>query len=105
MDSFENVTVIKKANVYFDGKVNSRTVMFRDGTKKTLGIIMPGQFEFGTGDREQMEILSGSLEALLPGSKDWKIFKTGQVFEIPADSKFKVGAKEVVDYCCSYFKK
>jgi len=65
MDQFENVTVIKKANIFFDGKVSSRTVLFSDGTKKTLGIIMPGEYEFGTGDKEIMEILAGSLEVLL----------------------------------------
>ena len=59
MQEFKNVTVIKKANVYFDGKVTSRTVLFSDGTKKTLGIMMPGEYEFGTADKEIMEILSG----------------------------------------------
>lgn len=104
MDNFENVDVVKKANIYFNGNVTSRTVLFKDGTKKTLGIILPGQYEFGTGDRERMEVLGGELNALLPGSKDWKSFKAGQAFEIPANSKFKVSAKEVSDYCCSYIK-
>jgi len=104
MDQFENVTVIKKANIYFDGKVTSRSILFADGTRKTLGIILPGQYEFGTGDRESMEILAGKLDALLPGIKDWKTFGAGQTFDIPANSKFKVTAAEVCDYCCSYFK-
>ena len=63
MSEFTNVTVIKKANVYFDGKVVSRTVVFADGSKKTLGIMQPGEYEFGTGDKELMEIISGA-EAL-----------------------------------------
>jgi purine/pyrimidine-nucleoside phosphorylase len=104
MDQFENVTVIKKANIYFDGKVTSRSILFADGTRKTLGIILPGQYEFGTGERERMEILAGKLEALIPGIKDWKTFAAGQTFDIPANSKFKVTAAEVCDYCCSYFK-
>jgi len=104
VDSFENVTVVKKANIYFDGKVASRTVLFRDGSKKTLGIILPGQYEFGTGDKERMEVLAGSLAVLLPESKDWKYFKVGQVFEIPSNSKFKIIAKEVCDDCCDYIK-
>jgi uncharacterized protein YaiE (UPF0345 family) len=104
LDKFENVTVIKKANLYFNGNVTSRTILFKDGTRKTLGIILPGQYEFGTADREQMEMLAGELKALLPGSKEWKTFKTGQTFEIPANSKFKVEAKDTADYCCSYFK-
>ena len=104
MDSFTNVTVVKKANVYFDGKVTSRTVLFEDGTKKTLGIILPGEYEFGTADKERMEILAGTLKALIPGSKDWKTYGPGQAFEIPANSKFKVAATGVADYCCSYIK-
>jgi uncharacterized protein YaiE (UPF0345 family) len=104
VDQFTNVTVIKKANVYFSGNVTSRTVMFEDGTKKTLGIIMPGEYEFGTADKERMEVLAGTLKALLPGSKVWKAYGPGQSFEIPANSKFKVSAAEVSDYCCSYIK-
>jgi purine/pyrimidine-nucleoside phosphorylase len=104
VEQFENVTVIKRANVYFNGNVTSRTILFKDGTKKTLGIILPGEYEFGTGDRERMEVLAGNLNALLPGSKDWKMFGTGEAFEVPANSKFKVAAKEMTDYCCSYFK-
>jgi uncharacterized protein YaiE (UPF0345 family) len=98
------VTVIKTVNLYFNGNVSSRTLLFADGTKKTLGIILPGQYEFGTGDKEQMEVLAGKLTALLPGSKEWKSFGPGQMFEIPANSKFKVSADEVSDYCCSYLK-
>jgi uncharacterized protein YaiE (UPF0345 family) len=104
MDKFEKVNVIKKANIYFNGNVTSRTVLFEDGSKKTLGIIMPGQYEFGTGDKEQMEVLAGKLSVLLLGNKEWKIFEVGQTFEIPANSKFKVAANVVSDYCCSYFK-
>jgi purine/pyrimidine-nucleoside phosphorylase len=102
VENFENVTIVKKANIYFDGKVTSRTVLFRDGTKKTLGIILPGEYEFGTADKERMEILAGQLKALLPGAKDWKTCGPGQAFEVPANSKFKVSAAGVVDYCCSY---
>ncbi len=104
MDRLENVTVIKKANVYFGGKVTNRTVLLPDGTQKTLGIIMPGEYEFGTADKEIMEVLGGRLNALLPGSEGWEAFETGQSFEVPANSSFKVSAEEVSDYCCSYIK-
>ena len=102
MDRFENVTVVKKANIYFDGKVSSRTVLFADGSRKTLGIIMPGQFEFSTGDKEQMEVLAGTLNVLLPGGEAWVAYGEGQMFEIPANSSFSVSAAEAVDYCCAY---
>ena len=102
MGQFENVTVIKAANIYFEGKVTSRTVLFADGSKKTLGIMMPGDYEFGTSDKEIMEILAGKLEVLLPGQEDWLTVEGGQSFEVPANSSFKLRILEVADYCCSY---
>ncbi|EMK00413.1 MULTISPECIES: pyrimidine/purine nucleoside phosphorylase [unclassified Leptospira] len=104
MQQFENVTVIKKANVYFDGKVTSRTVLFSNGEKKTLGILMPGEYEFGTDEKEIMEILDGDLLVQLPGNTDWKQIKGGQSFEVPANSKFKLNVNKLSDYCCSYIK-
>jgi len=104
MDRFENVTAIKNANVYFDGKVTSRTILFADGTKKTLGVILPGRYEFGTAEREVMEVLAGQIQALLPGRSDWQTFEAGQTFEIPANSRFTVASDVVSDYCCSYIK-
>ena len=70
MSEFNNVTIVKKANVYFDGKVTSRTLIFPDGYRKTLGIMLPGEYHFNTAEKEIMEILSGDLEVLLPGSAD-----------------------------------
>ncbi|NLI54167.1 MAG: pyrimidine/purine nucleoside phosphorylase [Clostridiales bacterium] len=102
MDRFEQVSVVKRANVYYDGKVTSRTVLFADGTKKTLGVILPGRYSFGTADREHMEILAGTLKTLLPGETQWRSFSEGQAFEVPANSRFEVEAEGVCDYCCSY---
>lgn len=104
MSEFKNVTIIKKANVYFDGRVTSRTVLFPDGTKKTLGIMAPGDYEFETADKELMEILAGELVILLPGKSVWKKIKGGESFEVPAQSKFNLKVKSHADYCCSYFK-
>jgi uncharacterized protein YaiE (UPF0345 family) len=101
-DKFENVTVIKKANVYFDGKVSSRNVVFADGTRKTLGFMLPGEYEFKTASREVMEILNGGMDVLLPGNSAWQSFKTGESFEVPANSSFKLKLILPVDYCCSY---
>ncbi|HYH02742.1 MAG TPA: pyrimidine/purine nucleoside phosphorylase [Bacillota bacterium] len=102
MDQFVGVTIVKKANVYFDGKVTSRTVKFNDGNKKTLGIMLPGEYEFGTDSQELMEILSGSLNVLLPGHTDWQHFKDGDSFQVPANTRFKLKVVNVTDYCCSY---
>ncbi|MBN2658886.1 MAG: pyrimidine/purine nucleoside phosphorylase [Spirochaetales bacterium] len=104
MSKFENVSIIKEANIYFDGKVTSRTVLFADGSKKTLGIMLPGDYEFGTADKEIMEILSGEMDILLPGQENWQSVKGGETFEVPAQSKFKLKVNKVADYCCSYIK-
>lgn len=102
MDRFENVTVLRKANIYYGGNVTSRTVLFADSARKTLGVILPGTYEFGTAEREHMEILAGTLRALLPGAEQWQAFGEGQTFDVPANSRFTVKADGVVDYCCSY---
>jgi uncharacterized protein YaiE (UPF0345 family) len=102
MSQFDNVSVVKQANIYFDGKVTSRTVIFPDGSKKTLGIMLPGQFQFTTDTKEIMEILSGELLVLLPGETEWKPFQGGTQFEVPAGETFKLDVKTVTDYCCSF---
>ncbi|WP_317932891.1 pyrimidine/purine nucleoside phosphorylase [Halioxenophilus sp. WMMB6] len=102
MTEFNNVTVVKAANIYFDGKVTSRIVLFADGTKKTLGIMMPGEYEFGTDCKELMEITAGELEVQLPGAT-WQKISGGQSFEVPANAKFQLKVSQVTDYCCSYF--
>jgi uncharacterized protein YaiE (UPF0345 family) len=104
MSEFKNVTVVKKANVYFDGKVTSRTVLFPDGSKKTLGIMLPGEYSFNTGGKVIMEILSGTLEVQLPGAKAWKKVKGGEQFEVPPQSKFSLKVTTLTDYCCSFVK-
>ncbi len=101
MSKFENVTVVKKANIYYDGKVTSRTVEFADGTKKTLGIMMPGDYSFGTDAAEIMEIMSGELDIRLP-NEEWKTLNTPEAFSVPANSSFDLKIKTVTDYCCSY---
>lgn len=103
MSKFENVTLVKKANVYFDGNVTSRTVEFADGEIKSLGIMLPGEYTFGTNEAEIMEMMSGELDVKLPG-EEWKTLNTPESFEIGANSSFDVKVKTVTDYCCSYIK-
>jgi hypothetical protein len=103
MEQFRNVAVTKKANIYFDGKVTSRTIEFENGELKTLGIMLPGNYEFGTEKKELMEILSGVMIVRLPDSEAWVTITDGQSFEVPKASKFSLVVKEVTDYCCSYF--
>jgi len=103
MSQFENVTLVKQASVYFDGQVTSRTVLFADGSKKTLGIMMPGDYEFGTNEAELMDILAGKLDVLLPAATEWQSIQAGQSFNVPANASFKVKVHTLTDYCCSYF--
>lgn len=104
MSEFNNVTIVKKANVYFDGNVSSRTIRFADGSVKTLGFMLPGEYTFNTGDAELMEILAGELEVSLPGETQWQTISGGQSFNVPANSAFTMKVKTPADYCCSFLK-
>ena len=100
---FHGVTVLSKANVYFDAKVVSHTVLFPDGSKKTLGLIYPGQFHFGTDKAERMEIVAGSCQVVLDGQKQAQSYSTGQAFEVPAKSGFNIEvATGLCEYICSF---
>ncbi|MEO1938662.1 MAG: pyrimidine/purine nucleoside phosphorylase [Sulfurimonas sp.] len=103
MAKFENVTVIKEANIYYDGKVTSRTIEFANGEIKSLGIMLPGEYTFNTADKEIMEMMSGELDIRLPG-EEWKTLVTPETFEVPANSSFDLKIKTPTDYCCSYIK-
>ena len=89
MSEFSNVTVVKKANIYFDGKVVSHTVQFPDGSKKTLGVMQAGDYEFSTGAAEIMEILSGELVWQMKGELEWQKVVGGEAFDVPANSVFQ----------------
>lgn len=102
MSEFNNVTVVREANIYFNGGVVSHSVLFADGSKKTLGVMQPGEYEFSTGKAEIMEILSGELDLLLPDKSEWQPVKGGEAFDIPANSSFTMKVKVVSDYCCSF---
>ena len=102
MEPFENVTVLPQANLYFEGRVSSRTLLLADGTRKTLGVILPGEYEFGTAAAEHMEMLAGALRARLPGSDAWVPYAAGESFDVPANSRFRVLVDTFADYCCTY---
>ena len=102
MSEFNDVTITREANVYFDGNVTSRTVTFADGVTKTLGIMMPGEYTFGTVKAELMEIMAGELTYRLDGSDEWISIKGGESFNVQADSSFDLKVTQLADYCCSY---
>ena len=103
MSEIENVSITREANVYFDGQVTSRSVILADGSRKTLGIMLPGEYEFNTDEKELMEILSGNLSVLLP-DKDWISVKGGENFEVPPNSKFQLKVIDITDYVCSFIE-
>ncbi|MAM85846.1 pyrimidine/purine nucleoside phosphorylase [Allohahella sp. A8] len=103
MSQFDNVSVMKKANVYFDGKVISHTVLFEDGEKKTLGVMLPGEYRFGTEQRENMAIQAGQVEVKMPDASTWVTYKAGEAFDVPANSAFNIKVLVITDYCCSYY--
>ena len=100
--NFKNVTVDKISNVYFEGKVTSRNITFDDGSIKTLGLMLKGEYEFNTSQKEIMEITSGELNVLLQDQSEWKLYKEGSFFEVPSNSSFKVSVNYETNYCCSY---
>ncbi len=102
MSEFTNVTVVREANVYFEGAVTSRTVLFPGGEKKTLGIMLPGEYTFNTAAAEIMEILAGELELQLAGDAGWRTVVGGEEFQVPANSSFTMKVMKVSDYCCSF---
>ena len=102
MSEFSNVSIVKAANVYFDGGVTSRTVKFADGEVKTLGIMQPGEYSFDTDKKEIMDIQSGEVDVLLPDENEWKRYTAGGSFEVKANSNFQIKANAVTDYCCSF---
>ena len=102
MSSFDNVSITRNANIYFDGQVTSRTVQFAGGEKKTLGIMLPGEYRFNTDSRELMEIQQGEVSVKLDGQQDWTDYGSGSSFEVPGDSVFDIKVNTVTDYCCSY---
>lgn len=100
---FENVTAVCKANIYFEGKVVSHTVLFGDGSKKTLGLIYPGQFNFSTGTAEKMEIIAGECRVKLAGENSWKTYSAGSFFRVSAKSSFDIVVDNgIAEYVCSY---
>ena len=102
-EKFEKVGVVCKANVYFDGKVVSHTVLFGDGTKKTLGLIYPGTFTFNTGVPEKMEIVAGSCRVRLKGETAWKEYAGGTAFSVAGNSAFDIAVEKcIAEYICSY---
>lgn len=102
MSQFDNVSVVKKANLYFDGKCVSHTVLFPDGTRKTVGVIFPSTLTFNTRAPEIMEINGGVCKVRLAGQSEWKTYQAGERFSVPGESSFDIETMETLDYVCHF---
>ena len=106
MSQFDNVSVVQQANVYFDGKCVSHTVQFADGSKKTIGVILPSELTFNTGAPEVMEGVGGGCRVRLknedgqPGA--WTNYGPGQSFRVPGNSSFDIACDEAYHYICHF---
>jgi uncharacterized protein YaiE (UPF0345 family) len=103
MSQFDNVAVVKQANVYFDGKCVSHTVQFADGSKKSVGVILPSALTFKTGMPEIMETVAGACRVRLAGDSDWKAYGAGESFSVPGNSSFDIEVSgEPYHYVCHF---
>ena len=100
---FENVTVHAKANIYFDGKVVSHSIVLEDGTKKTLGLIYPGNYHFNTEQAEKMEIIAGNCKVAIDGTDESTSYGENHSFDVPANSGFTIEVNDgTCEYICSF---
>jgi len=100
---FTHVTVHAKANIYFDGKVVSHTVLDATGAKKTLGLIYPGTYHFGTGAPERMEIVAGDCTVTLDGASEARACPAGHSFDVAGQAGFTITVGDgICEYICSF---
>lgn len=102
MAQFDNVSIKKKANIYFDGKCVSHTIMMPNGTRSTLGVIFPGSLTFNTTSPELMEINSGTCKVRLTGDESWHTYQAGDKFAVPGNSSFDIETSDILDYVCHF---
>jgi len=98
----DNVSVVKKSTIYFDGKCVSHTVLAADGARLTVGVIFPSSLTFSTGAPETMEIVAGKCRVRLAGAAAWSSYEAGQQFEVGANTQFDIDTLETLDYVCRF---
>ena len=101
-EKIDGVSVTTQANVYFDGKCVSHNLTYPDGTKKSVGVVLPATLTFNTGAPEIMECVGGACEYRLDGTSDWVAVGTGEKFSVPGNSKFDIRVTEAFHYICHY---
>ncbi|WP_295851066.1 pyrimidine/purine nucleoside phosphorylase [uncultured Xylophilus sp.] len=101
-DQIDGVTVTTKANVYFDGKCVSHGITLADGTKKSVGVVLPATLTFNTGAPEIMECVAGGCEYKLAGTDAWIASGPGEKFDVPGNSSFEIRVTEAYHYICHF---
>ncbi len=100
---FDQVAVTKQANVYFDGKCVSHSITLADGSKKSLGVILPSTLSFNTGAPEIMETVAGACRVKLAGETEWRTYAAGESFKVPGNSSFDIEVSgEPYHYVCHF---
>lgn len=102
MTQFDNVSVVKRANVYFDGKCVSHSIQLADGTKKSVGVVLPSSLTFNTGAPEIMECVGGACRVRQQGESAWTTYAEGESFSVPGNSSFEIACDEPFHYVCHY---
>ena len=101
-EQFAGVSVATRANVYFDGKCVSHGITLADGTKKSVGVVMPSTLTFNTGAPEVMEVVDGACRVKLRGSDDWTAYGAGQSFSVAGNSSFEIEVTQTLHYVCHF---
>jgi purine/pyrimidine-nucleoside phosphorylase len=101
-ETLSGVSVTTRANVYFDGKCVSHSLQLADGTKKSVGVILPATLTFNTGAPEIMECVGGSCEYRIAGTDRWVRSAAGERFSVPANSSFDIRVTEPYHYICHF---
>ncbi len=102
MDPIKDVSVYPNANVYFDGKCISHTIETRDGTRKSVGVILPSTLTFSTAAPETVQIVGGRCRVRLAGEEEWRSYGTGERFAVPGDSSFDIEVADTLHYVCHF---
>ena len=101
-DKIDNISVTTQASVYFDGKCVSHGITFADGTKKSVGVVLPATLTFNTGAPEIMECVAGFCEYKLKDSNAWLKSSAGERFSVPGNSSFDIRVTEPYHYICHF---
>lgn len=101
-DKIDGASVMTKANVYHDGKCVSHSLVRADGSKVSVGVILPSTLSFNTGAPEIMECVAGECEYRLKGSDTWQRSRAGEQFKVPGNSSFDIRVAEAYHYICHF---